>query len=61
MEVRELSTTWGTPAQSFAAAVELLALYANVHGWPPPDDPIDQRDDLEVWGRFVRLRARLGP
>jgi hypothetical protein len=61
VEARELSASTGTPAQSFAAALSLLALYAHLHGWPPPDDPIDRRDNLEVWSRFARLRARLHP
>jgi len=57
-EARELSTAWSTPAWSFAAAVSLLDLYARLHGWPPRVDPVDQREDLEMWGRFARLRSK---
>ncbi len=56
LDVRDLETTWGTPANSIAAALELLNLWGTLHGWPPPDDPVDARDDLVVWDRFARLR-----
>ena len=61
VEARELSASTGTPSQWFGTALTLLALYVEMHGWPPPTDPIDERDNLEVWGRFSRLRARLLP
>ena len=56
VEVRELATTWGVPARSIAAAIELSALWESLHGWPPPASPVDQREDLVAWGRFARLR-----
>jgi hypothetical protein len=56
LEVRELATTWGVPARSIAAAIELSALWESLHGWPPPPSPVDRRDDLVVWDRFARLR-----
>jgi len=56
LEVRELATTWGSPEQAIAAAMALHTLYVRLHGWPPPDDPIETRDDLIVWERFARLR-----
>jgi len=50
------------PARELAgaptAAVSLLDLYARLHGWPPRVDPVDQREDLEMWGRFARLRSK---
>jgi hypothetical protein len=60
-EARELAASEITPAQSLETALSLLAFYATLNGWPPPDDPIDERDDLEVWARFARLRAGLHP
>lgn len=59
VEARELLAEWATPARAFAAALSLLDLYARLHGWPPKVDPVDQREDLEVWSRFARLRSRL--
>lgn len=56
LEVRDLATTWGSPAQSIRAALELLDVYATLHGWPPPDDPIDREQDLAAWDRLARLR-----
>jgi hypothetical protein len=56
VEVQELRTTWGTSTRSFAAFLQMLALYAAVNGWPPPASPVDQREDLVVWDRFARLR-----
>ena len=61
VEARELSASVGTPSQWFGTALTLLALYAEMHGWPPPPDPVDERDNLQVWERFSRLRARLHP
>lgn len=61
VEAREFSGAAATPSQLFGTALTLLTLYAGMHGWPPPDDPIDQRDNLEVWSRFARLRAKLCP
>ena len=61
VEARELAASTVTSSQSFGTALTLLALYAGTNGWPPPNDPIDERDNLEVWGRFSRLRARLLP
>jgi hypothetical protein len=56
LEIRELATTWGSPEQSIAAAMALHTLYVRLHGWPPPDDPIETREKLIVWERFARLR-----
>ena len=56
VEVRELVEHWGEPERSVEAAFALLDLWAAIHGWPPPEDPIDRREDLVVWDRFARLR-----
>jgi len=61
VEARKCVGAGDTPSQSFRTALTLLTLHAGMHGWPPPDDPIDQRDNLEVWNRFARLRAKLRP
>jgi hypothetical protein len=57
IEVRDLIEYWGEPDRSVQALFELLDLWAAIHGWPPPEDPIDVRDDLVVWERFARLRG----
>lgn len=59
MEARGLLTTSSTPARSFAAALSLLDLYVRLHGWPPRVDPVDQREDFEMWSRFARLRSKV--
>ena len=56
VEVRDLETEWATPERSIAAALDLMDLWATLHGWPPPEDPIDVLQDHEVWERFARLR-----
>jgi hypothetical protein len=61
VEARELSVSGCTASQSFSVALGLLELYVGLHGWPPPDDPVDERDNIETWNRFARLRARLRP
>jgi hypothetical protein len=60
-EARELASSRETPSGSFGIALSLLAFYASVHGWPPPADLIDERDNRAVRGRFAKLRARLHP
>ena len=56
VEVRDLMAHWGEPERSVQAHFALLDLWAELHGWPPPESPIDCRDDLVVWERFARLR-----
>ncbi len=56
VEVRDLIEHWGEPQRSVQAAFELLNLWGALHGWPPPEDPIDRREDAVVRERFARLR-----
>jgi len=56
IEVRELLQHWGEPERSVQAFFELTNLWAALHGWPPPESPVDRRDNLMVWERFARLR-----
>lgn len=58
VENAHLADTWGPPAQAIAAALSLVELDGRLHGWPPPADPVTEREDLIVWERFARLRAR---
>jgi hypothetical protein len=48
------------PAEAIARGLEVIALYQRVHGWPPPQDPIDDHDDLLFHLRWAMLRARVG-
>lgn len=52
-----LADAWGPPEQSIAAALSLIALEGRLHGWPPPADPVTDREDHQMWARFARLRA----
>lgn len=56
LEVRDLMAHWGEPERAVQAHFELLNLWAELHGWPPPESPVDRRDNLVVWERFARLR-----
>jgi hypothetical protein len=57
VQANDLQDTWGPPSRAIAASLELLGLYERLHGWPPADDPVTKREDLEMWERFARLRA----
>jgi len=59
VEVRELVTAYRDPSRSFDAALQLLRLWASLHGWPPREQPAENRAQLAVWDRFVSLRSRL--
>jgi hypothetical protein len=52
----------GSPAAdaAIAGALALIALAGRLHGWPPPEDPVSGREDLEGYRRWARLRAALG-
>ena len=56
LEVRDLMAHWGEPERAVQAHFELLNLWQALHGGPPPESPIDRRDNLLVWERFARLR-----
>jgi hypothetical protein len=53
-----VAETWGPPEQAIAAALSLIALEGRLHGWPPPADPVSEREDQAMWDRFARLRAK---
>jgi hypothetical protein len=44
---------------AIAGALALVALAGRLHGWPPPEDPVSRREDLEGYRRWARLRAAL--
>jgi len=56
-----LADAWGPPAQAITAALSLIALDGRLRGWPPPADPVTDREDEAMWERFARLRTRLVP
>lgn len=50
----------GPPAADpILAALSLIALAGQLHGWPPPDDPVSRREDALMYERWARLRRRL--
>ena len=59
LEQAQLADTWGPPAQAIRSALSLIALEGRLHGWPPPADPVTEREDQAMWERFARLRTRL--
>jgi hypothetical protein len=61
LEVRDLRITWNSPDRSFWAARALLALFASINGWPPPEDARREREADAVRDRFLTLRRRLRP
>jgi hypothetical protein len=42
------------------AALDLIALGGELHGWPPPEDQVTLREDEVARERWVRLRRTLG-
>jgi citrate lyase beta subunit len=49
-----------SPDAAIAGALALIALAGRLHGWPPPDDVVSRREDLEGYRRWARLRAARG-
>jgi hypothetical protein len=47
-----------SPEEAFARGLGMIALAAQLHGWPLPDDSSRQQD-LEAYDRWARLRTRL--
>lgn len=48
------------PDAAIAGALALIALAGRLHGWPPPDDVVSRREDVDGYRRWARLRAALG-
>ena len=44
---------------AIASALALVALFGRLHGWPPPEDVEDSREDLQAYERWARLRRAL--
>lgn len=42
------------------AALDLIALGGELHGWPFPEDPVTLREDDLARKRWARLRRALG-
>jgi hypothetical protein len=61
VEARNAARTWGSSEQAIARALGLIALYGELHGWPPVPDAIGDREDMAAWDRFARLRRRKAP
>ncbi len=46
-------------AEALEQAWRLVAFAAALHGWPPPEDEHDRRENLETWERWALLRRRM--
>jgi hypothetical protein len=47
------------PEEAFARGLRMIALAAQLHGWPLPEDDSTRQQDLEAYARWARLRVRL--
>lgn len=45
------------PATAIAGAFELMDLYGELHGWPPPENEARRRDDEIARERWTQVRA----
>jgi hypothetical protein len=50
-----------SPETSVRAALELLDVVAELHGWPPKKSAADELEDERGWAAWARLRNRLRP
>jgi hypothetical protein len=50
-----------TPAEAMDRALELIDLAADLHGWPLPQDPTSEEEDLIAYNRWAKLRQRARP
>jgi hypothetical protein len=44
------------PAAAVQGALELMDLFGEMHGWPPPENEARRRDDELARERWVRVR-----
>jgi hypothetical protein len=47
-----------TPEDAMERALELIALAADLHGWPLPEDATSQHEDRIAYKRWAKLRQR---
>jgi hypothetical protein len=47
-------------ADPIGASLALTALLGRLHGFPLPPDAVTEREDLERYERWARLRQKLG-
>jgi hypothetical protein len=59
VEAGHAAQAWGRPEDAIGHALALIALYGELHGWPPAPDPVGEAEDLIAWDRFARLRRRV--
>ncbi len=55
-ERAEIRNNPPTASQAVQAALTLINFTANLHGWPPPEDPVTVREDREVRAAWAKLR-----
>jgi len=58
-ERRELGARAPAPREAVRGALELLALWTRLHGWPPAEDPVSRREDARAIDQWRRLRMGL--
>jgi hypothetical protein len=58
-ERQEMRRNRLSPDASFASALALLNLDESIHGSPfERVDPVTEREDLQMWDAWTKLRAR---
>lgn len=57
---REEARDSGYIADPIAAALDLIAFDARLHGWPIPRNPLQEREDEAARETWSRLREALG-
>jgi hypothetical protein len=59
VEASHMADAWGRPEDAIRDALGLIAVYGELHGWPPARDPVGEEEDLLMWDRLARLRRRV--
>lgn len=57
---REEAAEHGFSPDPIRAALDLIAVAGELHGWPPPTDPVSEREDEVARQRWSQLRKALG-
>lgn len=57
---REEAAERGFHPDPIRAALDLIAVAGQLHGWPPPKDPVTEREDELARECWNRLRKALG-
>jgi hypothetical protein len=53
---RRLAREAAGKGDSIGLALDLISLVENLHGWPPPSDPVSARENEAVRTTWARIR-----